>query len=318
MKKIFLICSLSVLIWSCNQSSSVEKEIEKIPQNVELIRFDRAFMESNNLSELKNEFPYLFPENVPMEYWTSKQTDSLFIELNQEVNQHFGDTKELESELKSLFQHIKYYYPEQNPEKVITLINEVDTPYRAIYTDSISFVALDNYLGKDHRFYQVFDQYMRIDFEPEKISVDLANNFLQQHLKSANDRVFLSQIIDAGKILYGMDLLLPNKSDYLKIGYTPEQLDWCKVNEKQIWEYFVSKKILYDTDPKLYGRFIQQAPFSKFYLDLDQESPGKVGVYIGWQIVKAYMKKNPVTLQELSETNYQDIFDNANYKPTKQ
>lgn len=317
MKKIFLICSLSFLVWSCNQSSSVEKEIAKIPQNVELIRFDQAFMESENLNELQSEFPYLFPENVPIDYWQNKQTDSLFIELNEEVNKHFSDTKKLESELKSLFQHIKHYYPEQNPEKVITLINEVDVPYRAIYTDSVSFIALDNYLGKDHRFYQVFDQYVRIDFEPEKITVDLADNFLRQHIKQANDRIFLSQIIDAGKILYGMDLLIPGKGDHLKIGYTPEQLDWCKANEKQIWEYFVSKKILYDTDPKLYTRFIQQAPFSKFYLDLDQESPGKVGVYIGWQIVRNYMKKNPVTLQELSVTDYQEIFDKSNYKPTK-
>lgn len=317
MKKIFLIYSLSFLVCSCNQSSSIEKEISKIPQNVELIRFDRAFMESENLNELQSEFPYLFPENVPIDYWQNKQTDSLFIELNEEVNKHFSDTKKLESELKSLFQHIKHYYPEQNPEKVITLINEVDVPYRAIYTDSVSFIALDNYLGKDHRFYQVFDQYVRIDFEPEKITVDLADNFLRQHIKQANDRIFLSQIIDAGKILYGMDLLIPGKGDRLKIGYTPEQLDWCKANEKQIWEYFVSKKILYDTDPKLYTRFIQQAPFSKFYLDLDQESPGKVGVYIGWQIVRNYMKKNPVTLQELSVTDYQEIFDKSNYKPTK-
>src|SRR5690606_41523024 len=103
MKKILLICSLSALIWSCNQSSSVEKEIEKIPQNVELIRFDQAFMVSKNLSELKNNYPYLFPENVPMEYWTSKQTDSLFNELNQEVTKILLIPKIRKTDSKLLF-----------------------------------------------------------------------------------------------------------------------------------------------------------------------------------------------------------------------
>ncbi len=317
MKKIFLICSLALLMVSCNQSSSVEKEIADIEQNVALVRFDQAFMNTDDLHQLRGQYPYLFPENISMDEWKNKQSDSLYIELNKEVSQKFADTKALEEDLKSLFQHISYYYPEQNPSKVIALVNEVDVAYRAIYTDSISFIALDNYLGKDHRFYEVFDQYTRIDFDPEKITVDLAENFLQQKIKLANDRIFLSQIIDAGKLMYGLDLLLPNKADYLKIGYTPEQLAWCKANEEQIWKYFITNKLLYGTDPKLYGRFIQQAPFSKFYLDLDQESPGKVGVYLGWQIVRAYMKKNEVTLQELSVTNYQEIFDQSNYKPTK-
>lgn len=317
MKKIFLICSLTVLLASCNQSSSVEKEIADIEQNVALVRFDQAFMNTDDLDQLRDQYPYLFPENISMDDWTSKQSNSLYIELNKEVSEKFADTKALEEDLKSLFQHIRYYYPEQNPSKVIALVNEVDVAYRAIYTDSISFIALDNYLGKNHRFYEVFDQYTRIDFDPEKITVDLAQNFLQQKIKLANDRIFLSQIIDAGKLMYGLDLLLPNKADHLKIGYTPEQLAWCEANEEQIWKYFIANKLLYDTDPKLYGRFIQQAPFSKFYLDLDQESPGKVGVYLGWQIVRAYMKKNEVTLQELSVTNYQEIFDQSNYKPTK-
>lgn len=317
MKKIFLICSLALLLASCNQSSSVEKKIADIEQNVALVRFDQSFMNTDDLHQLRDQYPYLFPENISMDEWKNKQSDSLYIELNKEVSEKFADTKALEEDLKSLFQHISYYYPEQNPSKVIALVNEVDVAYRAIYTDSISFIALDNYLGKDHRFYEVFDQYTRIDFDPEKITVDLAQNFLQQKIKLANDRIFLSQIIDAGKLMYGLDLLLPNKADYLKIGYTPEQLAWCEANEEQIWKYFIANKLLYDTDPKLYGRFIQQAPFSKFYLDLDQESPGKVGVYLGWQIVRAYMKKNEVTLQELSVTNYQEIFDQSNYKPTK-
>ena len=68
---------------------------------------------------------------------------------------------------------------------------------------------------------------------------------------------------------------------------------------------------------KLNARFIQRAPFSKFYLELDQESPGSVGVFIGWQIVRAYMKNNNVTLQELALKDAKTIFDQSKYKPKK-
>jgi uncharacterized protein YjaZ len=112
-------------------------------------------------------------------------------------------------------------------------------------------------------------------------------------------------------------LLIPNESDAVKMGYTPEQIKWCEENEPQIWMYFIENKLLFDSDSKLYSRFLQKAPFSKFYLDLDSESPGRVGVWIGWQIVRSYMKNNNVTLQQLFAANAKEIFDNSKYKPKK-
>jgi hypothetical protein len=32
------------------------------------------------------------------------------------------------------------------------------------------------------------------------------------------------------------------------------------------------------------------APFSKFYLEIDNDSPGRIGAWIGWQMVRSYMK----------------------------
>ena len=75
---------------------------------------------------------------------------------------------------------------------------------------------------------------------------------------------------------------------------------------------------MYSTDSKLPGRFINPAPFSKFYLvEIDNESPGKIGQYMGWQIVKAYMKNNEVSLKELLTTSPEDVFNNSQFKPNK-
>ena len=120
-----------------------------------------------------------------------------------------------------------------------------------------------------------------------------------------------------GKLLYFKDAVLPNKTDTEKIGYTQLELDWSRANESEIWRNFVENELLYSTNAKLPGRFINPAPFSKFYLELDNESPGRIGQYIGWQIVRAYMKNNDVSLSKMLITNADDIFKQSKFKPRK-
>ena len=56
----------------------------------------------------------------------------------------------------------------------------------------------------------------------------------------------------------------------------------------------------------------------KFYLEqIDNDSPGRVGRYIGWQIVKQYMDKHPVSLKKLLITDAETIFKTSKYKPKK-
>ena len=131
------------------------------------------------------------------------------------------------------------------------------------------------------------------------------------------DKDLLSQMIYRGKQLYLKDVLLPDYSDAEKMGCTPEQIKWCEENEEQLWKYFIENDLLYSTNPQLKSRFIDTAPFSKFYINIDKESPGRVGVWLGWQIVRSYMKNNNVTLSQLLETKEEEIFKKSKYKPKK-
>jgi uncharacterized protein YjaZ len=125
-------------------------------------------------------------------------------------------------------------------------------------------------------------------------------------------------MIYAGKELYLKDLLLPDATDAIKMGYTPEQITWSQENEPFIWSYFIEKQLLFDTDQKLNARFISHAPFSKFYLEIDNESPGRIGSWIGWQIVRSYMTNNEqVTLPQLLQMDAKEIFEKSKYKPKK-
>ena len=42
-----------------------------------------------------------------------------------------------------------------------------------------------------------------------------------------------------------------------------------------------------------------------------------IGKYIGWQIVKSYMKNNDTSLYKMLTINPIDIYNNSKYKPQK-
>lgn len=319
MKNTFYLLACMALLWSCGKEKKVNSEVLDIPITVEIARFDQEFIQATpaNFKSLQHKYPYLLSNQVDDSVWLKKKNDTLFVELYNETQKKFSDLSDLKTEFTNLFKHIKYYFPNENPKKVITVLSEVDINSRAIYADTLSIISLDTYLGKDHKFYVDFDTYTLGDFEPERITVDLADNFALQKITQPNDRTFLSQMIYWGKIMYVKEMLLPEKVENLIINYTPEQWQWAKENEAQVWRYFVESKYLYSNDIKLVARFIQRAPFSKFYLELDHESPGSIGVYTGWQIVRAYMKNNNVTLQELVLKDAKTIFDESKYKPKK-
>ena len=127
---------------------------------------------------------------------------------------------------------------------------------------------------------------------------------------------FLDKIIYYGKILYYKDLTL-DIEDRIKIGYSEEKIKWAKENEYFVWTYFVENDILFNPDNNLINQFINDAPFSRFYLEIDNVSSEMIGKYIGWQIVKSYMNNNNVSLTQMIKNTPSDIYNNSKYKPKK-
>jgi hypothetical protein len=152
---------------------------------------------------------------------------------------------------------------------------------------------------------------------PERIPVEIANSFINKRIAPSKAKNFLSKMINAGKKMYLLDAFLPHIHDTLKIGYTGKKYQWAIDNEEQVWEYFIDEKFLYDSRNSLDMRFLNVAPYSKFYSEEDMNSPGRIGQYIGWQIVRSFMQKNDVSLQELIQMSEEDIFKKSKYKPRK-
>lgn len=238
-------------------------------------------------------------------------------EIHKKTEAEFKDTQWLKDDLFEMLKRYSYYFPKKNVPSVITYISAFN--YTVITTDSTLGIGLDMYLGKDCVFYPALGlpKYMADKLSKEYIVRDAIKALFQSDFDP--DQVnseFISQLVYQGKLLYFMDRLAPEMEDSVKIGFSAQQLQWCKQNESNIWGFMIENNLLYTKDPARYVRYINDGPGTQ---GLPKEAPSKLGTWIGWAIANAYMNKHPDMPLEnfLLETDAQKILAESGYKPGK-
>lgn len=234
----------------------------------------------------------------------------------REVNRIFGTGKlTFERELSEAWARFAVLFPNIELPKVYTHISGFN---QNIVADSgVISISLDKYLGINHKYYQMLRTpvYLQRNMHPQKIATDAVLALCLTEFEYApKDDNLISQMLYYGKIHVLLDALLPIAPDTLKWGYTQQQFDWCRRNEQPMWLSMVEKDALFSTSTKEINRMVAPAPFTASF---SQKSPGGVGQWIGYQIVKSYLKHNPkVTIQELMrENDYQMVLNASRYKP---
>jgi uncharacterized protein YjaZ len=108
--------------------------------------------------------------------------------------------------------------------------------------------------------------------------------------------------------------MMPRMADSLKIGFTKKQLEFCKKNEASMWTYLAEQKMLFTTDRMNIKRFMDDGPYTSAFGD---ESPARAGAWLGWQIVRSYMKEHKeMKLADLMNNNdFQSILNQSGYQP---
>lgn len=303
--------------FSCSDKNENKIDVSDIQVDFAIKRYDQDFYTSNKetLPELKVKYPYLFPKSFSDSLALAKINDKDEQELFNEVQKQYKDIAPIEEQIVSLFKYVKYYNSRFNPPNIVTMLSNIDYDSRVIYADSLLLISLDVYLGKDHPFYVDFPNYIKENNTTNHIIVDVANSIINTQIPPSTNRRFIDKMIYEGKKMYLLDKYLPKITDKEKAGYTTEKLAWAKANEEEIWMYFIEKKLLFSTDTKLNKRFLDNAPFSKFYMSQDNLSPGSIGVWVGWQIVRSFMQYNDVSLQKLLQLSEEEIFQKSKYKP---
>lgn len=130
----------------------------------------------------------------------------------------------------------------------------------------------------------------------------------------SGSRPLIEQMVEKGKRWYLLDLFLPQAPDSVKTGYTRHQLDWCTEYEGKIWSHIVKNEDLQSLTPSTIQVYIGEGPFTQ---GLSQEdSPGNIGQWIGWQIVKKYAAANSgLSPRDIMTTDPKKILEAAKYKP---
>jgi gliding motility-associated lipoprotein GldB len=319
MRFFFIGLMVLCLFFSCSDKNETKIDVSEIKVDFSIKRYDVDFYNANTktLQNVKKKYPYLFPNEFSDSLALAKIYNKDAQELFAETQKIYDNLLPLKNQLNSLFKHIKYYNSRFKEPDVVTLLSNIDYESRVIYADSLLLISLDVYLGKQHSFYADYPKYIKENNTKEHLVADVANAIINKQVHPSNKRRFIDKMIYEGKKMYLLDLYLPTISDQEKIGYSRDKFNWANANEQQIWMYFIDRKILFSTDSNLNARFLENAPFSKFYMEQDNLSPGKIGVWLGWQIVRSFMEKNDVSLQELLKMNENEIFKKSNYKPKK-
>jgi hypothetical protein len=245
--------------------------------------------------------------------------DTKIIALYQSSTEKIPGLKTIETQLTSGFKHYKYYYPDYDIPYIYSYISGLRFEQPVEYANGIMVIGLDNFLGADYAAYKEFGipKYKTMLMDQEYIPVECFKALSFPHIPQYNAQTLLDEMILMGKIIYFIDAMLPQFPDYMKIGYSENEYKWCEENESNIWAFLIENDLLYTVDFMAVKKFISEGPFTSGF---DDASPGRIGVWLGWQIIKKYMQENPqVKLQEmLNMKDAQGILQNSGYKPSRQ
>ncbi|HRH50980.1 MAG TPA: hypothetical protein PLP23_19675 [Panacibacter sp.] len=335
MKNSLLLLLVLICLCSCGDNKNIP-DVSNIKVKSDIQRFDKDFfsIDTNNiqpaLTELQKKYPSFLNDflynilAVPPQPDSAAQKVKMFLHDYKPIYDSsqllFANTDKMQKEIERGLQFVQYYFPKYTiPEHVITFIGPIEG-YANVLTSSGLAVGLQLYLGKDFEVYhsdyieEVYPSYQSRRFEPQYVPVNCIKNVIDDIYPATNaDMPLIYQMVEAGKRLYLLDKLLPETMDSLKTGYTQVQLDGCYENEAMIWNYFLQNNLLYSTDPAATRDYMNDAPKTEI---LGEGSPGFIGQFTGWQIIKKWLEIKPETTPEqLLQTPAKQIFEEAKYKP---
>lgn len=330
---ILLVASITAIIYGCDNAKHDEcvTRPELTNENVELdiVEYHNQVLDVDSPSEL-NAF---LKENPTMAEFFFKRSqypsDSILVHehfrkfqnphidsLQMDINRTFGDLSDLKAQLTEAFSHIKHYYPETTLPKIKTVATGLNQDLYV--SDSLIIIGLDYYLGPDSKYRPINAyNYILQRYAPEYIvpSIMLLYGISPRYNSTdISDKTILADMVAYGKSFYFAKHMMPCTPDSVIIWYNAEEMNGVRENADVVWSHFVQNQILFETSHEVKRKYIEERP--KTY-DIGEKAPGRIGTWLGWEIVRAYMRKNPdLKLSELMmQRDSKKIFKESKYKP---
>ena len=333
MKQSLLVFYLVLLVVGC-QSKKTVPDVSHISINLRTERFEKDFFTIDTLNidaslqKLTKKYPGFTQDFIFNILGSSRETAekdipkfmSSYQNMQKKSQEIFKNFTKTEEQVKYGLQFVHYYFPTYKlPAQLITFIGPINS-YGNIITPNALAVGLQLYMGNDYPMYlsemgqQLYPLFISRRFEPAYIPVNCIKNIIDDMYPNKNEgKSLVEQMVESGKRIYLLDMLMPNTPDSIKTGYSQKQLTECNGSEKNIWSYFIQNDLLFSKDPNLVRDYLTDGPNTPA---LGDASPGNIGQFVGTQIVTKWMEKNKNgTPDILMKTPPKQIFDEARYKP---
>jgi hypothetical protein len=325
-----LLISVSVLLvsgcwWKKNRlnidvSGIHVKEIVIHRYDIDLFKIPPGDL-AEGLRSIQKEYPFFLGnglyDSLKLAGMKAYLTNPRNIDFHKTCEEKFRDLKPIEKELTDAFRHYKYYFPDARIPRIYSYISGGDYDNPVVVSDSVMIIALDTYLGKDFQPYlsDGVPVYRTDRMTPEHVVTDCMNALIySRYPANPSAMMLLDKMVEAGKHLYLLDAFLPDYPDSLKMDYTVGQEQWIIKNEVHVWAAIIENRMLYSTDGHNIRVFLSDGPFTP---EFSNQSPPRLGEWIGRSIIRAYMNRYPkITLQQLmEEKDAQKILTLSYYKP---
>lgn len=338
--------TLIVVLYACGseQTKSPPPDVSAVEIDYTLHRFDTSLAALSDSEDVKTDvanmygqygfFAELFFERVLpirgadddafVENLQGFLTDSRIERLVDTTAIVFADMEPVVEALDDAFTYYKYYVPSADIPDVYTFISEYSNQV-FIFPDGEKDgigIGLDMFLGRDFPYTimastnPAFSSYLSRTFDKEHLPRKVMDVILSDRLSTAPGNRLLDHMIHNGKKLYMLEKVLPTTPDSIVMEYTGDQTEWAKINELEMWSFFLDEDLLYETNMMKINKYINQSPNSP---GMPAEAPGRTANYMGWQIVRAYMERFPNTSFDelIAIADAQQLMDNSRYRPKR-
>ena len=305
--RILLFAFITSILFSCGQSAeekcvvsqeskvelkfqSFEDSIPSIQTKKQLVSFLTRHPELRDIFFGRGNYP---SDSVFINSLYNKFTHPGFDTLLIETKKVFGDLSELKTEFENAFTNIKYYYPNFQIPRIETVIAGLESDI--FVSDTLIIVGLDYYLGKKAKYRPNMYEYMLKRYEknfvvPSALLLIGIDNKIDR--VNMGDRTMLAEMISYGKAFYFAKHMLPCTPDSVFIGYSEKEFKGAKVNQEMIWKRLVDNEVLFSTTPTMKQKYIAERPHT---IEVSPDCPGRIGLWVGWQIVNEYATQNSKT-----------------------
>ncbi len=210
------------------------------------------------------------------------------------------------AQLERSFKRFHAHFP-ADPVPALVWMNSAFN-YAVYPTPEYLAVGLDWFLGADHPIVgklapEVFPGYLRARMDAEYLAADALRGWLLVHFAERYHRseTCADELLFWGKVLFVLDQLAPELADRVWMDWTTDQMNWAVENERAVWLELQPQSILFERDFGRYNRWFVEGPFTRA-ANIPQQSPDRLGAWMGYRIVADYMAANPeLSLRDLLE-----------------